>query len=172
MRRIKLDRTDRRILRDLQADGRMTNVELAQRAAISAPPCLRRVRILEEAGFIQGYHAALNAEALGFAETALMQVGLERQSESDLTAFETLTLAWPGVRETYMLEGVNDFLLKVVSKDQRAYRRFLSTLTGTPNVIHVKTMRVVRRAKQDVGVPVEIDEPSDPQPVLATGTGP
>ena len=171
MRRIKLDRTDRRILRDLQADGRMTNVELAQRAAISPPPCLRRVRILEQAGFIQGYHAALNAEALGFAETAFIQVGLERQSEGDLTAFEDLTLNWPEVRETYMLEGVNDFLLKVVTKDQRAYRRFLSILTGSPNVIHVKTMRVVRRAKQDVGVPVEIDDPSDPQLLPATGTG-
>ena len=160
MGRIKLDRTDRRLLRDLQADGRMTNVELAARAQLSAPPCLRRVRLLEKAGFIQGYHASLNAEALGFAETAFIQVGLERQAEQDLNAFEQLTLGWPEVRETYMLEGVNDFLLKVVTKDQRAYRRFLSLLTGSPNVIHVKTMRVVRRAKHDVGVPIELDEPA------------
>jgi DNA-binding Lrp family transcriptional regulator len=157
MARIKLDRTDRLLLRDLQADGRITNVELASRASLSAPPCLRRVRRLEQAGFIHGYHANLNAEALGFAETAYIQVGLERQAESDLNAFEQLTLGWPEVRETYMLEGVNDFLLKVVTKDQRHYRRFLSTLTGSPNVIHVKTMRVVRRAKHDVGIPIELD---------------
>ena len=90
MRRIKLDKIDRRILRDLQANGRMTNVDLAQRAGISAPPCLRRVRALEEAGFIRGYHADINPEALGFGVTVFAQVGLSSQAEPDLKAFETL----------------------------------------------------------------------------------
>ena len=87
MRRIRLDGIDRRILQELQADGRMTNVELAKRVGITAPPCLRRVRALEEAGLIRGYHASLAPEALGFPVTVFAQVGLASQAESDLTAF-------------------------------------------------------------------------------------
>ena len=80
MRRVKLDKIDLRILRDLQANGRMTNVDLAKRAGISAPPCLRRVRALEEADFIRGYHADVNAEALGYGVTVFAQVGLSSQA--------------------------------------------------------------------------------------------
>ena len=112
MRRIKLDKIDRRILRDLQANGRMTNVELARRAGISAPPCLRRVRALEEAGFIRGYHADVNPEALGFGVTVFAQVGLSSQAEPDLKAFESLVATWPEVREVHMLAGETDFLLQ------------------------------------------------------------
>src|SRR5208282_4399236 len=115
MQRIKLDRIDRHILHDLQADGRMTNVELAHRAGISAPPCLRRVRALEEAGFIRGYHAKVNPEALGFGVTVFALVGLASQAEADLTSFEGLVASWPEVREAHMLAGETDFLLKVVA---------------------------------------------------------
>ena len=115
MRRIKLDRIDRRILQNLQADGRMTNVELARRVGISAPPCLRRVRALEEAGLIRGYHAELAPEALGFAVTVFAQVGLASQAEADLKAFEELVATWPEVREAHMLAGETDFLLKIVA---------------------------------------------------------
>src|SRR4051812_34461003 len=108
MRRIKLDKIDRRILRDLQTDGRMTNVELAHRAGISAPPCLRRVRALEEAGYIRGYHADLNPEALGYGVTVFAQVGLNSQAEPDLKAFEALIRSWPEVREANMLAGDTD----------------------------------------------------------------
>ena len=83
MRRIKLDKVDRRILKDLQQDGRMTNVELAKRAGISAPPCLRRVRALEEAGFIRGYHAEVNAEALGFGAYVRPRVGEHDATRSE-----------------------------------------------------------------------------------------
>src|SRR5271170_6715744 len=103
MRRIRLDRIDRRILGNLLTDGRMTNVELARRAGISAPPCLRRVRALEEAGLIRGYHAEVNTEALGFAVTVFAQVGLASQAEPDLKAFEALIRTWPEVREANML---------------------------------------------------------------------
>ena len=105
MRRAKLDRIDLRILADLQADGRMTNVELAERAGISAPPCLRRVRALEQAGFIKGYHAEINAEAMGFGVTIFAHVGLISQAETDLKAFEDLVRSWPQVRECHMLAG-------------------------------------------------------------------
>ena len=158
MRRIKLDRIDRRILRDLQNNGRMTNVELAKRAGISAPPCLRRVRALEEAGFIRGYHADLNPEALGFGVTVSAPVGLSSQAEVDLKAFEDLVNEWPLVRECHMLAGEMDFLLKVVAEDWDAYQRFLTTqLTAAPNVSHVKSALAIRTSKLQPGVPVDVD---------------
>src|SRR5271155_5547650 len=135
MRRIKLDRIDRRILRDLQADGRITNVDLAHRAGISAPPCLRRVRALEEAGLIRGYHAEINPEALGFGVTVFPHVGLASQAEVDLKAFEALVASWPEVREAHQLSGEIDFLLKIVALDWDSYQRFLAEkLTAAPNV--------------------------------------
>jgi len=158
MRRIKLDKIDRRILRDLQSNGRMTNVELARRAGISAPPCLRRVRALEEAGFIRGYHADLNPEALGFGVTVFAQVGLNSQAEPDLKAFESLAGSWPEVREIYMLAGETDFLLKIVAADWDSYQRFLTTkLTAAPNVAHVRSSLAIRASKCEPGVPIEVD---------------
>ncbi|MCZ6606431.1 MAG: Lrp/AsnC family transcriptional regulator, partial [Alphaproteobacteria bacterium] len=123
MHRVKLDRIDRHILHDLQTDGRITNVELARRAGISAPPCLRRVRALEEAGYIRGYHADLEPKALGFNVTVFAQVGLGSQAEPDLEAFEDLVRQWPNVRECHMLAGETDFLLKIVAEDWDAYQR-------------------------------------------------
>jgi DNA-binding Lrp family transcriptional regulator len=156
MRRLKLDRIDLRILHDLQADGRMTNVELAKNAGISAPPCLRRVRALEEAGFIRGYHADLNAEALGYGVTVFAQVGLTSQAESDLVAFEELVAEWPEVRDCYMLAGETDFLLRIVATDWDSYNRFLtSRLTAAPNVSHVKSALAIRTSKHDAGVPID-----------------
>jgi len=158
MRRLKLDRIDRRILHDLQEWGRMTNVELAHRTGISAPPCLRRVRALEEAGYIKGYHASLDGEALGFNEIGFVHVGLHRQSEADLTAFETLIAGWPEVRQAHMLEGESDFLLKIVATDSDAYHRFLTTkLTAAPNVRTVKSARAIRESKNLPGVPITLE---------------
>ena len=158
LRRVRLDKIDRRILRDLQNDGRMTNVELARRAGISAPPCLRRVRALEEAGFIRGYHADVTPEALGFGVTVFAQVGLNSQAEADLKKFEELIATWPLVRECNMLAGETDFLLKVVAEDWDAYQRFLTTqLTAAPNVSHVKSSLAIRTSKMLPGVPIEVD---------------
>jgi DNA-binding Lrp family transcriptional regulator len=158
MRRVKLDRIDRRILSDLQQNGRMTNVDLAERAGISAPPCLRRVRALEEAGFIRGYHADLDAELLGYAVTVFAQVGLSSQAETDLKAFEGLMQSWPEVRECHMLAGETDFLLKVVATDWDAYQRFLTTrLTAAPNVSHVKSALAIRSCKNEPGVPIAVE---------------
>jgi DNA-binding Lrp family transcriptional regulator len=155
MSRFKLDRIDRQILRDLQDSGRMTNVELAGRAGISAPPCLRRVRALEDAGYIRGYHAEIDAEALGFTVTVFAQVGLVSQAEADLRAFEALVQTWPEVREAVMLAGETDFLLKVVATDWDSYQRFLTgKLTCAPNVNHVKATPVIRISKHLPGVPI------------------
>ncbi|MCP5368397.1 MAG: Lrp/AsnC family transcriptional regulator [Hyphomicrobiales bacterium] len=156
--RVKLDQIDRRILRDLQDNGRMTNVELARRAGISAPPCLRRVRALEEAGYIQGYHADLDPKALDFNVTVFAQVGLASQAEADLEAFEAQVRAWPEVRECHMLAGEADFLLKVVARDWDAYQRFLTErLTAAPNVSHVKSALSIRPTKSEPGVPVTVE---------------
>jgi DNA-binding Lrp family transcriptional regulator len=159
MQRVKLDEIDRRILADLQADGRITNVELAKRAGISAPPCLRRVRALEESGYIRGYHADLTPEALGFGVTVFAMVGLTSQAEHDLRAFEEKVASWPMVRECYMLAGENDFILKIVARDWDAYQTFLTRdLTAAPSVAHVKTSLTIRTSKRDPGVPVESAE--------------
>jgi DNA-binding Lrp family transcriptional regulator len=155
MQKVKLDRIDRRILKDLQANGRITNVELARRAGISAPPCLRRVRALEEAGFIRGYHAEVDAKALGFNVTVYAHVGLASQAEHDLEAFEATVRGWPEVRECHMLAGETDFLLKVVAADWDAYQKFLTTkLTPAPNVSHVKSALSIRTTKYEPGVPI------------------
>ena len=162
MRRIKLDRIDRRILRDLQDDGRMTNVELARRAGISAPPCLRRVRALEEAGYIKGYHAAIEPDALGYGVTVFAHVGLSSQAEADLRAFEALVIGWPEVRECHMLAGETDFLLKVVAHDWDDYQRFLTTrLTAAPNISHVKSALAIRTSKLQPGVPIDVNAGPD-----------
>ncbi|MGC2857678.1 Lrp/AsnC family transcriptional regulator [Novispirillum sp. DQ9] len=159
MQRVKLDRIDRRILRDLQDDGRMTNVELARRAGISAPPCLRRVRALEEAGFIRGFHADIDPVALGYNVTVFAHVGLNSQAEADLKAFESLVGEWDQVRECHMLAGETDFLLKVVARDWDDYQRFLTTrLTAAPNVGHVKSALAIRTAKLKPGVPIDVEE--------------
>lgn len=162
MRRVKLDRIDRRILRDLQTNGRMTNVELARRVGISAPPCLRRVRALEKAGYIRGYHADINAEALGFGVTIFAQVGLSSQNEADLKAFEELTQTWPEVRECNMLAGEADFLLKIVAPNWDGYQRFLTTrLTAAKNVSHVKSALAIRISKWLPGVPIPLDDQAE-----------
>lgn len=156
MQRVKLDEIDRRILRELQEDGRITNVELASRVGISAPPCLRRVRALEEAGYIEGYHAHLHAERLGFGVTVFALIGLQSQAEPDLKDFADRVEGWPEVREAHMLAGENDFLLKVVARDWDAYQHFLmEKLTAAPNVAHVKTSLAIRATKQLPGVPVQ-----------------
>ena len=155
MRGPRLDRIDRQILQLLQADGRMTNVELAGRVGISPPPCLRRTRALEEAGLIRGYHADLAPEPLGFAVTVFAQIGLASQAERDLQAFEHLVASWPEVREAHMLAGETDFLLKIVAPDWDSYQKFLSArLTAAPNVAHVKSALVLRVSKSAPGVPL------------------
>ena len=157
MNRVKLDHIDRSILRDLQDHGRITNVDLARRVGISAPPCLRRMRALEEAGYIRGYHAELDPMSLGFNVTVFAQVGLDSQAEPDLVAFEALVNGWPEVRECHMLAGETDFLLKIVAEDWEAYQRFVTQkLTAAPRVSHVKSALSIRSSKNQPGVPVNV----------------
>ncbi|MGB0900315.1 Lrp/AsnC family transcriptional regulator [Halocynthiibacter sp.] len=155
----KLDEIDRKILAELQADGRMTNVELAKRVGISAPPCLRRVRTLEDAGYIRGYHADVNSRDLGFEVQVFAMVGLVSQAEADLSVFEGKCRDWPLVRECHMLNGEVDFLLKCVAPDLSTFQSFLTEqLTSAENVASVKTSLVIRCAKDVPGVPFEVLE--------------
>lgn len=153
---MKLDAVDIKILQNLQNEGRMTNVELAQRVGITAPPCLRRVRALEEEGYIRGYHADLNNDALGFGITVFAMVGLDSQNEADLQKFEEKTQEWPLVRECYMLNGEIDFVLKIVAHDLAEFQNFLTKeLVAAPHVASVKTSLTIRNSKKEPGVPVD-----------------
>jgi len=151
-----LDTIDRRLLTELQSEGRVTNVDLARRVGLTAPPCLRRVRSLEERGVIRGYHADLDASKLGFAITVFAMVSLRSQAEEDLRAFENHIKTLPEVRECHMLNGEIDFILKIVSQDLQSFQELLtSKLTPAPNVASVKTSLTIRTAKQLPGVPLD-----------------
>ncbi len=150
-----LDTIDRRLLAELQDDGRMTNVELAHRVGLTAPPCLRRVRALEELGVIRGYHADLDPAKLGFSITVFAMVSLRSQAEGDLREFEAAMADLPEVREVHMLNGEIDFILKIVSEDLQRFQEFLtSKLTPAPNVASVKTSLTIRTSKNQPGVPL------------------
>lgn len=149
MFRAELDSIDIRILRALQADGRMTNVELASRVGISAPPCLRRVRRLEEKGIIEGYHAILNGPALGLDLVAFCMVGLRHQSEANLKAFATTTASWPLVRSAWMVSGESDFLLHCLAENLTQFQDFvIEVLTANEHVDTVRTMLTIRQVKK------------------------
>lgn len=155
-RRAKLDKIDKKILQNLLKDGRMSNVDLAKDVGISAPPCLRRVRTLEEVGVIKSYHAKVDQAVLGYGVSVFAMVKLNSHAEKDLAIFEKQVASWPMVRECHMLAGEVDFMLKVVAKDWDAYQAFLTKdLTAAPNVISVKSLLGIRVSKDAPGVPIE-----------------
>ena len=152
-----LDHIDRHLLAELQDEGRVTNVELAARVGLTAPPCLRRVRALEDMGIIRGYHADLDPAKLGFAITVFALVSLKSQAEEALRQFEDHVRQLPEVRECHMLNGEIDFILKITSRDLQSFQEFLtSKLTSAPNVASVKTSLTIRTSKQVPGVPLEV----------------
>lgn len=156
MKQVKLDRIDLKILRELQKDGRKTNVDLAKEAGISAPPCLRRVRALEKAGFIRSYHADIAPDKLGYGMTVYINVELTNHGEVDVANFVKLVDSWQQVRECYLLTGETDFLLKIVAEDWESFQKFLTTqLTTAPNVHRVKSNPVMKRTKFEPGVPID-----------------
>ncbi len=151
-----LDEIDLKILKRLQEDGRITNVELANSVGLTAPPCLRRMRALEEEGVINSYHAAIDPAKMGYTITVFAMVSLKSQAEADLQAFEEHVQKLPEVRECHMLNGEIDFILKVVARDLQQFQSFLtSQLTAAPNVASVKTSLTIRSAKHLPGVPIQ-----------------
>jgi len=155
----RLDAIDRKILKELQADGRITNVEMARRVGISAPPCLRRVRALEEAGYIKSYRALLDEKKLGYEVVVFAFVHLSSQAEADLAAFEKFVRAQPLVRECWMLSGEVDFILKCVAPDMATFQDFVTHLTAAPHVRNVRTSLVLHNSKYEAAVPLELKLP-------------
>lgn len=150
-----LDDIDWKILRELQNEGRISNVELSRRVGISAPPCLRRMKWLEEMGIIRGYRAMLNAPALGFEVVAFCLVGLHHQSDSELKAFADLTRNWSIVRQAWMVSGDSDFMLHCVARDLATFQSFvIEELTSAPNVGTVRTALTIRPVKDEGLVPL------------------
>ena len=152
---LSLDAIDRRIIAELQGAGRMTNVELARRVGISAPPCLRRLRRLEESGIIRGYHADSDPQKLGWEITFFAVVGLDSQKEQILSAFEQQVALWPEVRECHMIRGGGDFLLKLVARDTAHENELTQKLTGMPTVSRVQTLQTIRTSRCLAGVPLQ-----------------
>ncbi len=156
MSRSRLDKIDKKILKRLQEDGRVTNVELAKFVGISAPPCLRRVRVLQESGFIKGYFAKVDATKLGYGVNVYAMVKLKSHAEKELTIFEEYVTKFPMVRECHMLAGDVDFMLKVVAKSWDDYQEFHQKFLGdAPNVVSVKSSLSIRSSKSLPGIPIE-----------------
>jgi DNA-binding Lrp family transcriptional regulator len=158
MSRKKLDKIDRTILSTLQERGRITNVDLAKKAGISAPPCLRRVNALEDAGIIKGYNAVIDRSALGYGIAVFASVKLASQTDKDLKEFEERAKDWALVRECHLISGETDFLLKIVAKEWEHYQKFIADeLTATPNVDSVRSSMVMRSTKDMPGIPIDIE---------------
>ena len=156
MAAISFDAIDLKLLAELQENGRITNVELASKVGLTAPPCLRRMRTLEQSGAIKGYHAEIDPASLGYSIMVFAMVSLKSQAEADLRAFEDHVRSLPNVRECHMLNGEIDFILKIVAHDLQSFQEFLtSQLTAAPNVSSVKTSLTIRTAKDQPGVPIE-----------------
>ena len=152
----KLDNIDLKILNELQMNGEITNVKLANKLKISPPSCLRRVKSLKQKNLILGYNAIVNPELLGYKVTVFAYVGLESQAENDLKTFENYISNFPEVRECHMLVGEVDFLLKIVAKDWDDFQFFLTkNLTQAPKVSNVKTSLNIRSVKKLPGIPFE-----------------
>jgi Lrp/AsnC family leucine-responsive transcriptional regulator len=148
-----LDRTDLRILRELQKDGRLPIVELADKVALSPTACLRRVRKLEDSGVIERYAAVLSPAALGHGIQAFIRVSIERQSKDVAEAFEAAIQKRPEVRACYVMTGDLDFLLHVSVEDLQAFTEFsMKVLIGLPGVKDVRSSLVLEAIKRDEGL--------------------
>ena len=155
MRRVKLDQIDLRILPNLQSNSRITNLELSKRVGISAPPCLRRVRVLEEAGYITGYHAEIDGAMLNYKETFFALVGLNSQAQNVLLDFEKHMARWSEVREGYTIHGGGDFLLKVVARDKAHRDTLTMDITKAEHVAKVTTFETIRTSQELPGIPID-----------------
>lgn len=153
-RPLSLDAVDWRILGELQADGGLTNVELARRVGLTPPPCLRRVQALRDAGLLRGYRAILDYEKLGFSAVCFAFVQLASQAKTDLGGFREQVLHWPQVRECWALSGDIDYVMKCVTSDLASLQAFINDLTSAPNVRNVRTALTLLRVKDEGMVPV------------------
>lgn len=152
---LHLDDRDRRILSELQADGRLTNAELAERVHLSPSACLRRVNLLMESGLVAGTHLVLDQKAAGFAGTAYVAITLDSQDRARLDAFEAKVRHVPQIQECHLLAGQSDYLLRVIFHDMADLERLHSeVLTRLPGVVRVQSQLTLRTVKRTTKVPV------------------
>jgi len=150
-----LDRTDYRILQQLQDDARITNAELAERVGLSPSPCLRRVRALEQAGIIKRYVALVDARAVGLPISVVVNVSLRSQERSALMAFEAQIQRCPEVMECYLMTGSSDYMLRMVVPDLESYERFLAdTLTRIPGVANIQSGLALKQVVYRTQLPI------------------
>ena len=148
----KLDRIDLAILGELQANGRISNVELSKRVNLSPSPCLERVRRLEAEGYIEGYYCRLNATLLNQAMAAFIQVTLDRTTADIFDRFKDQLINIPEVAECHMVAGGFDYLVKLRVKNMKAYRDVLGRLVALPGVAQTHTYMVIEEVKADTGL--------------------
>ena len=155
MAKIELDAIDRRIIAALQADGRMTVQQLAAQVGLSASPCARRVRLLEQAGVIKGYTAVIDQAQIGLPISAFASIKLARQHEEDLDSFASAVSRWPEVVDCYLMTGQRDYLMRIVVRDLEAYERFLKEkLTRLSNVASIETSFALGQVKRSDHLPL------------------
>jgi DNA-binding Lrp family transcriptional regulator len=150
-----MDKYDKSILVALQEDGRMSNVQLAQRVNLSESACLRRVRALEDSGMISRYAALLSQNEAGLPGNVFVQIGLHREVESELSAFEDAVRDIPEVMECYLMSGEFDYLLRVVVADMADFERIHKTeLTRLPGVARVNSSFGIRTVQRKTQLPL------------------
>lgn len=155
MPNLSLDAIDRRILSELQADGRVPVQQIAERVGLSPSPCARRIRMLERAGIIKGYVAVIDQARIGLPISAFASIKLQRQHEDDLECFSQTVSRWPEVVDCYLMTGQRDYLMRVVVKDLEAYERFLKEkLTRIPCVASIETSFALGQVKRSDHLPL------------------
>jgi Lrp/AsnC family transcriptional regulator, leucine-responsive regulatory protein len=151
----ELDAIDRKILRALQLNGKITIGELAEHAGLSPSPCARRVRLLESAGVVKGYTAIIDQKKVGLPISAFASIKLERQREEDLDRFADAVARWPEVVDCYLMTGQRDYLMRIVAADLEAYERFLKDkLTRLDNVASIETSFALGQVKRSEVLPI------------------
>lgn len=151
-----LDKIDRAILRVLQRDGRISNVQLADRVGLSESACLRRVRLLEQSGVIDSYVMLIDQTAVGKPGSVFVRVTLEGQQKDKLQQFEKAIIAVPEVMECYLMSGDVDYMLRVIVKDNMDYMRVHEKLTGLPGVLRVQSSFALRTVRKTTEIPLDI----------------
>jgi Lrp/AsnC family leucine-responsive transcriptional regulator len=150
------DKIDRAIIRELQADGRLSNQTLSERVGLSPSPCSRRLRLLEEAGIIKGYTALIDEAAIGFAMSVFVSIKLERQVDDALNSFESAIMKFPEVVDCWLMTGTRDYLLRIVATGLPHYEKFLTgELTKIPGVASIESSLTLRRVKSTPAIPLD-----------------
>ena len=151
----ELDDIDRKIIAAIQGDGKITTQELADRVGLSASPCARRVRLLEQSGIIKGYTAVIDQKKAGLPISAFASIKLERQREEDLDRFSQAVTRWPEVLDCYLMTGQRDYLLRIVVRDLDAYEQFLKDkLTRLDNVASIESSFALKQVKRSEILPL------------------